>query len=307
MANRTQGAVGTIAALWRFPVKSMQGERLQELRVTRAGVLGDRAYALIDEETGKVVSAKSARLFPDLLQCKAAFVEAPEPGAIPPPVEIFLPTGLSVRSDAANIGKVLSDHFGRPLKLARVAPDDFTIDHYHPDIEGADPGGNRDKVVVQKLGAAVFSALGMPSPVPEGSFLDAFPLSMMTTSTLEKLNEVAPKSRFDERRFRMNVIVDTPETGFVENNWIGREFALGASVRVNVAMPGPRCVMTTLAQEELPKDLEILKSLVRFNSQDVAGAGQYPCAGAYAVVIGEGGIRVGENMLFASLTSMTQK
>lgn len=294
MANNT---VGTIAALWRFPVKSMLGERLQELKVTRAGVLGDRAYALIDQETGKVVSAKSVRLFPNLFGCRAAFVEAPEPDAILPPVRITSSDGLSIRSDAANVDHVLSAHFRRPVKLARVAPEDFTIDSYHPDVEGADPKGIRDKIVVQKLGAALFTSLGVPSPVPQGSFLDAFPLSVLTTSTLQKLNELAPNSRFDERRFRMNVIVNTPQPGFVENGWVGRELTLGGSLRVNVAMPGGRCVMTTLAQEELPKDIEVLKTLVRFNSQELGGAGRYPCAGAYAIVIGEGSLRVGEPVL----------
>jgi uncharacterized protein YcbX len=51
--------VGFVAELWRFPVKSMKGEQLQEVTVTEQGVLGDRTYALIDAETGKVVSAKS--------------------------------------------------------------------------------------------------------------------------------------------------------------------------------------------------------------------------------------------------------
>jgi uncharacterized protein len=77
--------VGSVAELWRFPVKSMKGEQLQEVTVTEQGVLGDRAYALIDAETGKVVSAKSVKLFPDILACQAAFV-APSraEGELPP-------------------------------------------------------------------------------------------------------------------------------------------------------------------------------------------------------------------------------
>ena len=60
--------VGSAATLWRFPVKSMGDEQLQDVEVTKGGVLGDRAYALIDKDTGKVVSAKSVRLFPNLLK-----------------------------------------------------------------------------------------------------------------------------------------------------------------------------------------------------------------------------------------------
>jgi len=297
MTSNSKNAVGTIAALWRFPVKSMIGEQLQELELTQTGVLGDRAYALIDADTGKVVSAKSTKLFPDLLRCKAEFVDAPKRSGDMPPVRITLSTGLSVRSDVGDVDQVLSEHFHRRVKLARVAPEDFTIDQYHPDIEGADPGGNRDAVVDQKLGAALFAAIGAPSPVPSGSFLDVFPVSVMTTSTLARLNELAPNSRFDERRFRMNVIIKTDQPGFVENDWVGLELALGGSVRLNVALLDPRCVMTTLAQEDLPQDMEVLRTLVRHNRVQLPGLGQFPCAGAYAVVTNQGSVQVGDPVL----------
>src|SRR5467141_286614 len=160
--------VGFVATLWRFPVKSMGGEQLQDVEVTERGVLGDRAYALIDKDTGKVVSAKSVRLFPSLLDCKAAFVEPPRRGGDLPAVQILLPDSTTVRSDSGEVDRVLSVYFKRNVTLGRAAPDDFTIDQYHPDVEGADPGGNRDKVVAQKLGAALFAELGMESPVPLG-------------------------------------------------------------------------------------------------------------------------------------------
>ena len=64
--------VGAVAELWRFPVKSMQGEQLQEVTVTARGGVGDRAYALIDTATGQVASAKSVKRFPDLLACRLA-------------------------------------------------------------------------------------------------------------------------------------------------------------------------------------------------------------------------------------------
>ncbi|HVR30544.1 MAG TPA: MOSC N-terminal beta barrel domain-containing protein, partial [Thermoanaerobaculia bacterium] len=91
--------VGTVLGLWRFPVKSMQGERLEEAELGPRGIVGDRAYALIDSETGKVVTAKSVRLFPSLFGCSAAFVEPPPAGGEMPPVRIELPGGTSVTSD----------------------------------------------------------------------------------------------------------------------------------------------------------------------------------------------------------------
>jgi uncharacterized protein len=286
-------AVGAVKALWRFPVKSMRGEKLEAADLTRAGLVGDRAYALIDSETGKVMSGKNPRLGSNLLGCQAAFVDAPEPGEEKPPVRITLPDGTSVRSDASGVDATLSVFFGRPVSLQRAAPDDFTIDQYHPDIEDLDPEGHRDTVTESKLGSAFFAEAGLPSAVPVGAFFDLFPVSVLTTSTLDRLNELRPKSRFDERRFRMNVIVDTHEAGFLENGWTDHELQIGDGARLGVAIPDPRCVMTTLAQDELPKDTEVLRTLVRQNRLDVAG-GLYPCAGVYAMVESGGTIRQGD-------------
>jgi uncharacterized protein YcbX len=293
------GSVGSVVGLWRFPVKSMRGERLEQAELTGHGLLGDRAYALIDLATGKVVSAKSVRSFPDLFECQAAFIEPPRAGDELPPVRVTLPDGTTVTSDSGDADRVLSAHFQRDVTLARSAPDDFTIDQYHPDVEDVDPAGHRDTVVAQKLGAAFFADAGLPSPVAAGSFLDLFPVSVLTTSTLARLSELRPQSRFDERRFRMNVIVGTADAGFVENNWIGRKLAIGDEVRLNVALPDPRCVMTTLAQGELPKDIDVLRTLVQHNRVQVAGGGLFPCAGVYAVVGAAGTLRAGDLAAFA--------
>src|SRR5262249_5932174 len=100
MANQV---VGSVAELWRFPVKSMQGEQLEDVQITARGLVGDRAYALIEAETGKVVSAKSVKLFPGLLGCRSAFVAPPQLGGELPPVRINLPDGTSVNSDSKDV------------------------------------------------------------------------------------------------------------------------------------------------------------------------------------------------------------
>jgi hypothetical protein len=283
-------SVGTVKARWRFPVKSMRGEQLETADLTERGLVGDRAYALIDIETGKVMSGKTPRLGPNLLGCRAAFVDAPGADDEQPPVRITLPDGTSVTSDARDVDGTLSAFFGRRVKLERSAPADFTIDHYHPDIEDLDPEGHRDIVTESKLGSAFFAAAGLPSAVPVGAFFDLFPVSVLTTSTLDRLNEVRPESRFDERRFRMNVVLSTGEAGFLENGWPGHRLQIGDAARLDVVIPDPRCVMTTLAQDELPKDNEVLRTLARQNRIDVAG-GLYPCAGVYATVASTGTIR----------------
>jgi uncharacterized protein YcbX len=293
MANEI---VGSVAELWRFPVKSMKGEQVEDVQITATGFLGDRGYALIESATGKVVSAKSVKLFPDLLGCRAAFVESPQLGRQLPPVRIDLPDGSSVTSDAKDAAGSLSAYFRRDVTLARAAPVDFTIDQYHPDLEDLDPAGHRNEVMEQKLGSAFFAEAGLDSPVPEGLFFDLFPLTILTTSTLAEFSKVRPETRFDRRRFRMNVIINTTDVGFVENSWVGRALSIGDTLRIRVAIPDPRCVMTTLAQDELPKDNEVLRTLARYNRLQVGDSGRFPCAGVYAVIEVPGVIRRGDRV-----------
>jgi MOSC N-terminal beta barrel domain len=114
----TSKPAGSVVGLWRFPVKSMRGERIEQAELTSTGIVGDRAYALLETDTGKVVSAKSVRRFPDLLGCQATFVEPPRTGRDLPPVRIMLPDGLTVLSDANDCNRVLSAYFGRAVTLA---------------------------------------------------------------------------------------------------------------------------------------------------------------------------------------------
>ena len=288
--------VGSVSALWRFPVKSMKGEQLEQSEVTTRGIVGDRAYALIETDTSKVVSAKSVKNFPSLFGCRATFIEAPQPDRPLPAVRIELPDGTSVASDSAELDSTLSRHFSRDVFLARAAPKDFTIDQFHPDLGHVAHSDHPNQVVDQKLGSAFFAEAGLVSPVPDGSFFDLFPITVLTTSTLKLLNQLEPQSRFDQRRFRMNVVVDSLEEGFVENNWVGRELRIGTDVRLKIEVPDSRCVMTTLAQDELPKDIEILKGLARHNKIRVGKFGEYPCAGVYATVSVPGTVRQGDSV-----------
>jgi uncharacterized protein YcbX len=251
--------VGTVATLSRFPVKSMQGARLANVEIAHGGLVGDRAYALVETESGKVLSAKHPSVGAQLLACRSEFVEDPTSGDDPPPVRITMPDGTSVTSDASGADPALSAFLGCDVTLQRAA------------------------------------AAGMPSPVAAGPFFDAFPVSVLTTSTLAQLQTLRPDSRFDARRFRMNVVVATSEDGFVENEWIGRSLQIGEVVRLRIVLSDPRCVMTTLAQDDLEKDTEILRTLARHNRLEVAGH-RSPCAGVYAVVDTAGPVHAGDHV-----------
>ena len=290
--------VGTVAGLWRFPVKSMQGEPLSEVEVGSTGIVGDRAYGLIDRETGKVASAKSVKLFSRLFECRAGYVEPPAAGASPSPVSIELPGGRQVRSDSDDCDRALSSFLDRDVKLATSAPADYTIDQYLPDIEDNDPAGRRDLTVASKLGSALFAELGVRSPVPVGAFFDGFPISLVTTSTLAHLSELQPGSRFEELRFRMNITVGTDAGGFLENGWVRHVLELGEGVRLRVPVAASRCVMTTLPQGDLPRDVNVLRALVGHNRIEISGK-RYPCAGVFCMVMAPGTLRVGDAVAVA--------
>ena len=96
MPSTTRSALGSVVSLWRHPVKSMTGEELNASEVTERGLLGDRAYALVDSSDGKVASAKNPRKWPNLFHFRATLVEPPRVSANVPPVRITLPDGTLV-------------------------------------------------------------------------------------------------------------------------------------------------------------------------------------------------------------------
>ena len=114
--------LGYVSALWRYPVKSMAGEKLDACEVTERGLLGDRGYALVDEATGVIASAKNPRTWTDLLAFRAEFTDLPRPGDVLPPVRITFPDGrVTTSTDSA--GKELSAAIGRRVALSARPPE----------------------------------------------------------------------------------------------------------------------------------------------------------------------------------------
>jgi len=249
----------------------MMGEALNASRVTERGLFGDRAYALCDTETGKVVSAKNPRKWPNLFSYIAAYTSPLTNGSVKAPVRVALPNGGFAVSSEPDFAPTLSATLGRPVTLLATPPAHAELEEYWPDMEEL---ANRDVVTDEAM--------------PEGTFFDLAALHVLTTGTLDRLRELNPRSRFEPRRFRPNLIIDTgDQRGFVENGWIGKVIAIGPEVRIQVTGPCPRCVMTTLAQADLPKDPEILKTAARQNEGRV---------GAYASVVQTGTIRIGDTL-----------
>src|ERR671911_382702 len=126
----------TVVSLWRYPVKSMMGEELNAADITERGLLGDRAYALVDRSDGKVASAKNPRKWPALFDFRAAFADPPRPGEKLPPVRITLPDGAVVSSQQEDRDLLLSTVLGRQVALETRAPAAPSLEEYWPDIEG---------------------------------------------------------------------------------------------------------------------------------------------------------------------------
>ena len=284
-----------MTGIWRYPVKSMLGESLSECEVGPKGFVGDRAFALVDAEDGSVASAKNPRKWAALLGCQARFVE--EPAGV---VEITLVDGTTVRTDDPDVDERLSAMVGRPVRLSSTSPANPTFEEVWPKgIEGLAPepliAGTT--VATDEDGQRV-SRLPLASAAPEGTFFDLAAVHVLTTTTLNHLQSLAPAATFDVRRYRPNVLVDTAAAtdGFPENDWQGRKLQLGDDVSVAVTIPTMRCVMTTLAQGDLPQDRDTLRAIAANNRVDIPGWGTWACAGAYADVSTGGTVRVGDRI-----------
>lgn len=240
--SQTPG-IGSVAGLWRYPVKSMLGEVLGEAVFSGRGVFGDRAYAVVDGESGGLRNAGRAG-WHDLFSF-AARLEGD--GSRASSLRVATPGEGVVAGDHPDRDRLLSRAFGREVRLEEA---------------GGDP------------------------------FFDLGTAHLLTTASLARLRELYPGGDFDVRRFRPNVLVepDPGETGFVEDGWIGSTLRLGGEVVLEVTEPVVRCVMTTLAQDNLPKDPEIMGTTYRHNDNQV---------GVYARVVRGGRVRRGDRVELA--------
>ena len=276
--------VGRVASIRRYPVKSMLGEELETVALDHRGIVGDRQYAVIDDETGKVVSAKRPRRWGRMFDLRGRTTEDG-------PVVAF-PDGEAVAVGDPKLTVRLGEFFGRPVSLADTPP----------------PDARFEEVWLRELKGGAEPYFGMESRLedgeemidggafmePQGNFFNFGAVHLVTSATVSELTRHAPQSRFDADRFRPNLVVDTDEDGFVETEWQGRTLQIGA-VRLRVSITVPRCVITTLPQGALPGDRDVLRTIAATNSVDVLQTGTpYPCVGVYADVLAEGEIRCGD-------------
>jgi hypothetical protein len=223
-----------IAEIWRYPVKSMLGEQLDHADVGPGGIQGDRRWAVVDAESGVSLSAKR---YADLLRCRAWTSDGD--------VMVELPDGRELPASSRDVGLALSDLLGRQV-TTRSAETMATIQHEFP--------------------TAVTEGRGEPflyEPKTE-AFFDSVPLHLLTTATLKKLQQLLPASAIHRARFRPNFLVDIDTIGFIENDWVNKDVTLG-SLRCHVIDHTRRCIMVAHAQGDLPRDMQVIRTVLREN------------------------------------------
>jgi len=272
--------VGSVAEIWRYPVKSMGGDRLPETTLDATGIPGDRRLALRDLGSGKILSAKQPRVANALLDVDTDV--DPATGA----VTITVGGRTIDTTDRAAADAALSEHLGRPVRLESSVADDDVYESYWPEVADV-------------LLSDVSIDLPVAMSTAKDSFVDLAALQMVTTASLATLAALAPDSEIVTRRFRPSLVIDTDAadgTGFVENDWRGRSARLGDAA-ITFTDPSPRCVMTTVAQGDLPRDLEVLRTLARHNRIETPGLGNFACLGIYAEVVRPGRVAVGDPLV----------
>lgn len=221
-----------VVGLWRHPVKSLQGERLEVADLEGDGVVGDRRWGLRDQRTGRILTARRR---PELLGASARY-----DGDTP---VITLPEGDTVTGPGPATDLRLSQWLASPVSLVR------SLDHAPGRAEFfEDPTDDTSATVEWTM--------------PQGRFVDAAPVLVLTTASLRTAARHYPAGAWDPRRFRANIVVGLEGDGWVEDSWVGQQLTL-ADVTLVPTQPCVRCTMVTRPQPGLEADVDIFRTLAR--------------------------------------------
>jgi len=280
--------VGSVESVWRYPAKSMMGDRFPSLPVETGGIVGDRGWAVRDDVRGGIRGAKKIG---GLMALHARYVEEPRPGSPAPEIEVIAPDGRRARSGDEEVHAQLSELLDHPVTLCPLQPAS-DLDHYRrgpPDSD--DFEAELRAIFGREPHEPIPSLEGLPLDVlaefesPPGTYFDVFPIHVLTDRSLQTLAAVAPGATFDVRRFRPNLVVSMDadvEGDFPEQDWTGRTLRVG-DVELEITAPCPRCIMVTREVAGLGEDRAVLRAIVSEAEQHV---------GVYATVRGAGTLAV---------------
>ena len=269
--------VAVVSALFRYPVKSMLGESPAELTLTTSGTLGDRAWA-VREASGRIATAKK---WAAMFGFRATYDSPPRTGELAP-VTIAFPGG-SIHAADPDASTRLSEALGRPVHLEQAKAGERARAEIDPQTIFA------DLPVEQIMPGLTLQTMPDTFGLVRGAFFDSAPIHVLASGSLEHMQRLCGgDSRLDPRRFRPNILVDTSGTGadgFVEDEWLEGTLEVGESVKIVAMKPALRCVMTTHAQTDLPRDLSILRTAARHHQATL---------GVFAEIGAPGTVRVGD-------------
>ena len=272
----------------------MGGERLVESTIDARGLHADRMWAVRDIELGTFTTA---RRWPILLRCSAHFAEDPAARSAGPgdvlEVIVRFPDGTEVSSSDPAVHARLSDLIGKPAQLEPLPSLSQKKAYRTPQATKADlrrqflldddePLPDFSMFPVRKLAELSRYA------TPVGALYDAYPLLLLTRASLRAMEQLAPQSRFDVRRFRPNVVIDLDGVDLAEFTWCGGRLR-GSRVILSTDIPAIRCSIPTREQDGLPSDPGILRTI---------NAHADHCLGVYATVEQAGTLAEGEPLEF---------
>ena len=243
-----------VVGLWRYPVKSLQGEAVPVADLVGDGVLGDRQWGLRDERTGRILTARRR---PELLGASAAYDDRT-------PV-ITLPDGSVAEGPGERTDRLLSQWLDSIVSLVASV--------------GTDPG--RAEYFAD---ATDDTSQAIEWTMPEGRFVDSAPVLVLTTASLRTGALLHPEGVWDPRRFRPNILLDPEGEGWVEDEWVGRSLRIG-DAELRPVEPCIRCTMVTRAQPGLEADVEVFRTLARHHAARF---------GVWSVVAATGTVSVGD-------------
>ncbi len=221
-----------VIGLWRYPVKSLQGEHLDSASFIEGGVEGDREWGIHDQRTGRILTARRR---PELLAAAARYDDS-----MP---FITLPDGRAASGPGSRTDSLLSEWLDAPVSL----------------VSSARSGGGRAEFFAD---ATDDSIEAIEWTMPQGRFVDAAPVLLLTAASLRTAARLHPDGTWEPRRFRANVLIDVDGEGWLEDAWLGQPLRM-AGVTVMPRQPCVRCTMVTRAQPGLDADVEVFRTLAR--------------------------------------------
>jgi uncharacterized protein len=252
--------IGKVESLWRYPVKSMRGEELDEAFAGYSGIYGDRVFAFRSSASPKGFPYLTAREQRKLLQYRPHF-RYPEKAARP----INL---VDAESKGAN-----------PL-LANLA--ELAVDVETPD---GDNLAIDEPALIEMLRADIDPKHTLTLMQSQRAMTDCRPVSIFSLQSVQQLAEETGV-RVDKRRFRANIYVDlTSAEGFAENELVGRSVRIGSKAIIAILERDSRCVIITLDPDTGEQTPVILKKVAQAHEG---------MAGVYGAVLVEGMVRKGD-------------